>query len=125
MIGLLATFLINRGVAARFARPAIFAGLFVLAISATIIGKVIYDRTLIRQHDAEVTAETVRQDSAAKEQAATERTTDTATISKAQEERNHAINNGQPNKPSAASIRHNCERLRKAGADTSRIPQCN
>lgn len=125
MIAFLTPFLASLGVPEPLRKAVGYATLAIALIALLGLAKCSYDRSLIRQHDAEVTAETVRQDSAAKEQAATERATDTATISKAQEERNHAINNGQPNKPSAASIRHNCERLRKAGADTSRIPECN
>lgn len=125
MITFLTPILASLGVPEGLRKLVAWAGLIVLAVSVLGLSKCAYDRSLIRSHDAEVTAETLKKDSAAKEQAATERATDTETISKAEKERNDAINNGQPNKPSAASVRLNCDRLRRAGTDTSRIPQCN
>lgn len=125
MIAFLTPFLASLGVPEPLRKAVGYATLAIALIALLGLAKCSYDRSLIRQHDAEVTAETVRKDSAAKEQAATERATDTAIISKAEKERNDAINNGPAVKPSPASIRHNCERLRKSGADTSRIPQCN
>lgn len=125
MMAFLTPFLASLGVPEGLRKLVAWVGLILLAVSVLGLAKCSYDRNLIRKHDAEVTAETLKKDSAAKEQAATERATDTAIISKAEKERNDAINNGPAVKPSPASIRHNCERLRKSGADTSRIPQCN
>ena len=102
-----------------------YAGLALLAITLLGLAKCTYDRSIVSAHDAKITAKTMQKDSAAKERASKERAGDTAAISKAEKERNDAIINGPAVKPSPASIRHNCERLRRSGTDTSRIPLCN
>lgn len=83
-----------------------------------------YDRSVIQEHDAAVTAETLATDSAAKIEAAERRATDTATIAAEEKERNDEIQKATDSGPSAASIRLNCERLRRAGKDTGRITAC-
>lgn len=125
MIGFLLRLLARVGVPEGLRKAVAYASLAVALFALLGLVKCSYDRSLIRNHDAEVTAETVKKDSAAKEQASQERATDTETITKAEKERNDAINKGPAVKPSPASIRHNCERLRRTGTDTSRIPQCN
>jgi hypothetical protein len=101
---------------------------YVAAVVALIallgMAKCSYDRGIIKDHDADVTAETVKTDGAAKEKAAEERGADKATIDKAEKDRSDAINQATDGKPSDASIRLNCERLRRAGKDTSRIAAC-
>lgn len=125
MIGFLLPLLARVGVPEALRKAVAYASLAIALIALLGLVKCSYDRSLIRKHDAEVSAEAVKKDTAAKEQASQERANDTATINQAEKERNDAINRGPAVKPSPASIRHNCERLRRAGTDTSRIPQCN
>lgn len=102
-----------------------YVGLALLAIALLGLAKCTYDNSIITAHDDKITAKTVKKDSDAKEKSSAERAADTAAIIKAEKERNDAIINGPAVKPSPASIRHNCERLRRSGTDTSRIPLCN
>lgn len=125
MIAFLLPLLARVGVPEPLRKIVGYASLVIAIVALLGLVKCSYDRSLIRQHDAEITAETVKKDSAAKEEAAVERATDTAAINQAEKERSDAINKGPAVKPSPASIRHNCERLRRAGTDTTRIPQCN
>jgi hypothetical protein len=125
MISFLFPLLARVGVPEPLRKAVAYASLAVAVLALLGLAKCTYDRSLIRNHDAEVTAETVKKDSAAKEQASEERANDTAIINQAEKDRNDAINKGPAVKPSPASIRHNCERLRRAGTDTTRIPQCN
>lgn len=125
MIPFILPFLARVGVPEPLRKAVAYASLAVGVLALLGLAKCSYDRSLIRNHDAEVTAETVKKDSAAKEQASEERANDTAVINQAEKDRNDAINKGPAVKPSPASVRHNCERLRRAGTDTSRIPQCN
>jgi len=125
MISFLFPLLARVGVPEPLRKAVAYASLAVAVLALLGLAKCTYDRSLIRNHDAEVTAETVKKDSAAKEHASEERANDTAIINQAEKDRNDAINKGPAVKPSPASIRHNCERLRRAGTDTTRIPQCN
>lgn len=84
----------------------------------------VHDANVIERHDNKVTSKTLKTDSAAKVEAAFQRGRDEAQISNNERIRNEAINNGPANKPSDASIRANCQRLQRAGRDTSRIAVC-
>lgn len=101
-----------------------YAALAVALVALLGVAKCSYDRGVIEDHDAAVTAKTVQVDGKAKERAAEERGEDKAQIDQAEKERSDAIKKAPDSGPSAASIRLNCERLRRAGKDTSRIAAC-
>jgi hypothetical protein len=125
MISFLTPFLASIGIPEPLRKLVAYVGLALLVIALLGLAKCTYDRSIISAHDNKITAKTVQKDSKAKEQSAVERANDAAAITKAEKERNDAILKGPAVKPSPASIRANCERLRRAGTDTSRIPVCN
>ena len=57
-------------------------------------------------------------------EAADQRAIDAVANAQAEKERTDAINQAVDGKPSDASVRLNCERMRKSGKDTSRIAAC-
>jgi len=100
-------------------------GLFVLLIGALGVAKYSYDRSIIKEHDAEITKRTVETDFKAQLEAADQRARDQATIATDERNRQDEIRKATDSKPSDASIRANCERLRRAGKDTSRLAACS
>lgn len=124
MITALALRLIGFGVPQRFAAALSWLTTALAALALLWGAKALYERSVIREHDAKVTAKTTATDAKAKIEAADQRATDTATNAQAEKERSDAINQAVDGKPSDASVRLNCERMRKAGKDTSRIAAC-
>ena len=124
MIAALALKLIGFGVPQRFATALSWLATALAALALLWGAKALYDRSVIREHDAKVTAKTIATDAEAKIEAAERRATDTATNAQAEKERSDAINQAVDGKPSDASVRLNCERMRKSGKDTSRIAAC-
>jgi hypothetical protein len=100
-------------------------GLIAAVIMALGVAKCAYDRSIIKNHDAKITNETLKTDAVAKENAAVERADDIQTINQAEKERTDAIRKATDSKPSAARNAINCERLRRAGKDTAGLPACN
>jgi hypothetical protein len=74
----LLSLVMGAGVPAKFAKPVLIAGLFVLALAALGLGKVAYDRSVIRQHEAKQDAATAKADRKADTHAADQRRTDDA-----------------------------------------------
>ena len=124
MIAALAIKLIGLGVPQRFATALSWVATALATIALLWGAKALYDRSVIREHDARVTTKTIATDATAKIEAAEQRATDTATIAQSEKERSDAINQAVDGKPSDASVRLNCERMRKSGKDTSRIAAC-
>lgn len=124
MIAALALRLIGFGVPQRFATALSWLTTALLALALLWGAKAMYERSVIREHDAKITAKTTATDAKAKIEAAERRATDTATNAQAEKERSDAINQAVDGKPSDASVRLNCERMRKAGKDTSRLTAC-
>lgn len=109
----------------RFARPLAWLIIVTIAIAALACGKTIYDRSVIRQHDSELTAEVSKRNSAALDASADQRAVDQIRINTEERERYEAINSAPNGKPSTAAIALGCERLRKSGQDTSRFTECS
>jgi hypothetical protein len=124
MIASIALRLIGFGVPQRFAAALSWLVTALAAIALLGGAKAMYDRSVVREHDAKVTAKTTATDAKAKIEAAEQRATDTAANAQAEKERSDAINQAVDGKPSDASVRLNCERMRKSGKDTSRIAAC-
>ncbi len=124
MIAALALRLIGFGVPQRFATALSWLTTALLALALLWGAKAMYERSVIREHDAKITAKTTATDAKAKIEAAERRATDTATNAQAEKERSDAINQAVDGAPSDASVRLNCERMRKAGKDTSRLTAC-
>ena len=124
VIAAIALKLIGLGVPQRLAAALSWFITALVAIALLWGAKAMYDRSVVREHDAKVTAKTIATDAAAKIEAAEQRATDTAAIAQSEKERSDAINQAEDGKPSDASVRLNCERLRKSGKDTSRIAAC-
>ena len=99
-------------------------GLAVLVFAVLGIGKCTYDRSIIREHDAEITKRTTETDFKAQLEAADQRARDQAIISTDERNRQDEIRKATDSKPSDASLRLNCARLRRAGQDTSGIATC-
>lgn len=99
-------------------------GLITLILGGLGIAKCSYERSIVAAHDAEIESRILNVDVVAKEQAAIQRADDTAIITKAEKERNDEIRKATDSQPSAARNKLNCERLRKAGTDTSGLPAC-
>lgn len=98
--------------------------LFIALMLVVGLGKCAYDKGIIAKHDAKITAETVKTDFEAKLDAADRRARDSATIQEDERLRHDAIEQAPDSKPAAARNALNCERLRRAGQDTSRIAAC-
>ena len=99
-------------------------GLVVLLLGALGVAKCSYDRSVIKEHDAEITRKTTETDFEAKLEAADQRARDQAIITADERKRSDEIRKAPDSKPSAARVRLNCERMRRAGQDTSRIAAC-
>ncbi len=100
------------------------AGLVVLVIGALGVAKCSYDRSVIKEHDAEITRKTQETDVKAKLVAADQRARDQASIDANERNRTDEIRKAPDSKPSAARNRLNCERLRRAGQNTAGLPEC-
>lgn len=99
-------------------------GLVLLVIGALGLAKCSYDRSIIKEHDAEITRKTQTTDFKAQLEAADQRARDQAEITASERGRSDEIRKAPDSVPSAARQRLNCERLRRAGQDTSRIATC-
>lgn len=125
MISLIATFLMTKtGLGPKAAKLASWGAIILLAVAILAIGKCTYDRRLIADHDAKVTQKTLAIDTKAKDKAADQRVTDTLAIDAAQKGRDNEIAKAPAARPDDARNRLNCERLRRAGKDTSGYPAC-
>lgn len=100
----------------------VLAGLFLLAISVGL--KSCYDNRIISQHETEVKAKTLEENTKANDAAATRRSADAIINHNKDEERKDAISKETDGPPSDASIALGCTRLRQAGKDTTSIPAC-
>lgn len=99
-------------------------GLAVLLLGLLGVAKCSYDQGIIERHDDKITRKTQATDFEAKLEAADQRARDQATITADERSRSDEIRKAPDSKPSAARVRLNCERLRRAGQDTSRIAAC-
>lgn len=95
MIGFLIPFAVKM-VGPRFAKPLIYAVLIVLAIGAFFAAKALYDRSIIREHDARQEVEAIKR-TAERERAATtadevQRRRDEAEATELQKEVDNAVN---------------------------------
>jgi hypothetical protein len=124
MIAWLVDLAVQAGIAPKWAKTAVFATLAALAILALWGGKCAYDRGVISKYENKQEIKVQKKLEPANQQAADERANDKIRIQHQSEEAHNAIHNGPDSAPSAAAIRHDCLRLRAAGKDTSRIPQC-
>lgn len=98
--------------------------LFIALMLVVGLGKCAYDKGIIAKHDAKITRETMETDFKAKLEAADHRARDQASIANDERKRSDAIQKAPDSKPAAARNALNCERLRRAGQDTSRIAAC-
>ncbi len=73
---------------------------------------------------AAANAKTTAADDKAKSDAAAQRVKDAAANAEQRKDYDHAIDTAKPGVPSDASRRLNCERLRRAGRDTSAVTGC-
>lgn len=124
MIAAIALKLIGFGVPQRFANALSWLTTALTVIALLWGAKAMYERSVIREHDAKITAKTTATDAKAKIEAADQRAIDAVANAQAEKERTDAINQAVDGKPSDASVRLNCERMRKSGKDTSRIAAC-
>jgi hypothetical protein len=99
------------GVPSRFAKVAVMAALFVLALGFLGLGKCAYDRIVIDKHEQKIE----QRAKPATDKAASERATDTIANAKKDQER-HDVIQAQPDQPIAPTSRAlSCKRLRDVG----------
>lgn len=115
---------LSQWMSARTARFVAWLIAIAIVLALLAIGKCTYDANLIDNHEAKVAGKTLGTDAAAKDEAAEQRVTDIITIDQAERERNDAINSEPAERPNAARIRLNCERLRQAGYATADFAEC-
>ena len=113
------------GVPQRFAKASVIAALVLLAIGGGALALHLYNRSIIKTHDTEQENKELKHVSAANDQAANERANETIALEHQEEETHNVIHQGPDSAPSPAAVRHNCERLRHAGRDTSKLPACS
>lgn len=111
-------------VGTRAARPLAWAIVAIVVLILLGVAKCTYDGRVVERHETKVTAKTQRTDTAAKDEAAAQRATDTITINQAEKERKDAIHAKPAERPDAARNRLNCDRLRRAGLDTASFAEC-
>lgn len=112
-------------VGAKAAKPVLIASAVVLLVLGLGIAKCAYDKSVIKAHDAKQNAETQNRKIEADENASEQRREDDTRIAEQEKEANDAIAKTNDSAPSDAALSHNCIRLRRAGIDTSRFPECN
>lgn len=111
-------------VGSRAARPLAWALVIGAALALLSVAKCTYDGRVVERHETKVTTKTLHTDTAAKEEAAAQRARDTIHINQAEKERKDAIHAKPAGRPDAARNRLNCDRLRRAGLDTSGFAEC-
>jgi len=100
------------GIPERFRRIAGYIGLVVAVIALLWLGKALYDRSVIAEHDADIAAATIE----ARDVAASQRATDTIANAEQERQRNEAIQNAPTGTPPSGPARAlACERLRQLG----------
>jgi uncharacterized protein YfaS (alpha-2-macroglobulin family) len=124
-MGSVITFLIARGVPAKFARPLAIAAL-VMALLAAMGGlKCAYDRNLIRDHQAAQAAANARADRKADARAAETRRADDARLTQ-ESTQLEKVQANAPNDTARRLARHRCLRLQQAARrDGKQPPACD
>jgi hypothetical protein len=106
------------------ARAIAYVGL-ALAVAVMLgLGKCAYDRSIIGKHDMKQELKVQKRLQPANDRAANDRAAETITLNTREQEAHDAIHSVPDSAPSAAAVRHNCDRLRRAGKDVIRIPAC-
>lgn len=126
MLSPITGFLVSAGLSERRARQLAVGLVILLVLLALWIAKLIYDRTLIAQHDANQAIETVTADRAADAQAATERRTDDARLEAEADALEKVTENVSINDPRAARRAfYECVRLQQEARKLGRLtPAC-
>lgn len=124
MIASIVLWLIRKGVHARFIKPLLIAVAFLAVIAILGVGKCSYDRSIIADDVARQNAKIAPVIIKAGDKAATDRSTDTTAIAKTEQEARNAIAKAPETPPSPAALALACDRLRRAGKDTSHHPAC-
>ena len=99
-------------------------GLVLLVVMGLGAAKCSYDRALIKDHDQRIERKLIEKNAEAREAAADRRVEDAQSIETEKEIRDAEIDKAPVVRPDDGRIRLNCERLRRAGHDTSRIAPC-
>jgi hypothetical protein len=99
----------------------LLAGMAVLAWNIWLAG---HDKKVVRDDRAASNLKVIQQNSAAKEKASNERAADLRAVATREEDLRDAIHSVPDTAPDPVRVRLNCERLRRAGQDTDRIPGC-
>lgn len=114
-----------RLVGERFAKPLIIGAAVVLVVLALGVAKCRYDANLIRNDRLQENTKTLERKVDADSNASEQRRDDDATIARQEKELHDAVAKVPDSAPDATRIALGCERLRRAGTDTSGIPACN
>jgi hypothetical protein len=117
-------FWVSEYVGVRAAKPVAWGIAIASALLLLSVAKCTYDGRVVDRHETKATTKTLRVDTAAKDEAATQRATDKITINQAEKERKDAIHAKPSDRPDAARTRLNCDRLRRAGFDTASFAEC-
>jgi len=107
------------GVPERFRKVAGYAVAVVALVALLWLGKTIYDRSVIADHEADIAADTIE----ARDVAASQRATDTIANAEQERQRNEAINTAPTGQPPSGPARNlACERLRQRHSQTYQSP---
>ena len=108
----------------RFAKPLSYLLMAFALFLALAVAKCSYDRSVIKNYEAETSGQIIKTNAEAQSAAAEERVNDTLSTQAAKDVRDDEIRKAPDGAPSAAAVRLSCERLRRAGKDTSGRAAC-
>lgn len=102
---------LKAGIPPRFAKYAVVAALIALAVAFLSLGKCAYDRSVIKDHEAEIQ----QRAKPATDKAADERAKDTIAQAKNEQEAHNAVHSVPDTAPAGPSHALACQRLHKLG----------
>lgn len=108
----------------RFAKPLSYLMMAFALFLVLAVAKCSYDRSVIKNYEAETSGKIIKTNAEAQGAAAEQRVNDTLSTQAAKDQRDDEIRKAPDRAPSAASVRLGCERLRRAGKDTSGLAPC-
>lgn len=105
-------------------RPLKIAAIVLSVLVLCFAVKTCYDRNLIKQHDAAVEVTAQKEARKADNKAANQRVKDIIKQKEKEDAYTKVIEQEEDVFPPPSTVAFNCERLRRAGKDTSSIPAC-
>jgi hypothetical protein len=110
------------GVPARFAKAAIIAALFILALGLLGLGKCAYDKSIINTHEAKQEAATAKADRKADTKAAEQRRADDARLTTETQQIKEAVNEAGNDPTARRAAYYDCVRKQQAARHSGKPP---